>query len=277
MIDSKETLSDLRNKIDDIDTQIVNLLKERISVVDKVGEYKRKSGSSPSFIRSGREASMARNLIERLGDEYPASAILSIWRNIISSSLVAEQGLNIDILSIDGSKSQGYWLAREYFGSFCPINISTNIDDILENIKNKDGAVAIFPSPDTNKECWWKEWLNRDDMPSIFAMIPFISDNSDRYLAAAYLIAEPSELDVSLVAIRISKDLDVEYVVRHFARDNIITEVVSEYLEDNSKCLLLKYNGFISSNDRILENIANNIGNNTIIKVIGSYASQINL
>ena len=61
----KEDLSKLRNEIDKIDDQLITLLKDRLEIVKQVGQHKSKNSLSRSFIRSGREAEMVRNLSKK--------------------------------------------------------------------------------------------------------------------------------------------------------------------------------------------------------------------
>ena len=148
-----EELSELRQEIDDIDNEIVNLLIKRLNIVQKVGKLKQqhKHSSAKSFIKRGREADMMRHLISQLSEHYPKEAIFKIWRSIIASSLHVEQGLKIEILEnpADFYKS-AYWLGREYFGSFSPVNINHSFENVIDNLASKIGSVGILPFPDAN-------------------------------------------------------------------------------------------------------------------------------
>ena len=62
----KNNIGDLRKQIDIIDDKIIDLLKERLDVVKEVGKIKHSQGGKFSFIRSGREAEMLRNLTAKM-------------------------------------------------------------------------------------------------------------------------------------------------------------------------------------------------------------------
>lgn len=145
-------LDEIRNKINEIDEKILELLKERLELVEQVGKIKEKnSDNSKSFMRPEREASVINKLLKKNNSAYPKPAIINIWRNIIASSVNAEQPLSICVFCQENNQNN-YWLAREYFGNVCQIKISENPEDIIKSVN--EGAIRIGVLPTYGK--WWQ-------------------------------------------------------------------------------------------------------------------------
>ena len=85
---SENSLTDLRFQIDNIDDQIINLLGERMGIVNQVGELK-KNNNEKFFIRSNREADMIKDLLKKSKSNFPKTAIINIWRKNHCSSKYA--------------------------------------------------------------------------------------------------------------------------------------------------------------------------------------------
>ena len=82
------SLKQLRDGIDEIDAQLLDLLSKRLDIVKKVGRYKDLHPSdSKVVIRPGREAQLFRKLIASNKDDYLPQALVKIWRGIISTAL----------------------------------------------------------------------------------------------------------------------------------------------------------------------------------------------
>jgi|GEM_PF-401299 len=75
MMNNQIDLKDFRNKIDEIDDKIIELLTQRFSVVKEVGEYKKLHGLE--VLNQGREA----EILNKITDKY----ILNIYAEILKS------------------------------------------------------------------------------------------------------------------------------------------------------------------------------------------------
>ena len=149
-----ESLDDLRTEIDRIDSQIASLLLERASYVKKVGERKAARNLQKSFIRSGREATMVRKLVDHLKFLYHPAATLAIWRTIISSSLSMEQPMNIASY-VSPENDTSFWLAREYFGAFSAIRAAAALTPDDPSIAYEAGNIAAAAgNMDDAKAAW---------------------------------------------------------------------------------------------------------------------------
>lgn len=202
-MDKEKTLRTLRDEIDLIDSEIFNLLKRRLSVVKKVGQYKAGQGqggeSSRSIIRSGREAEMVRSFygdaIKAGYDKKTAVGISYLWRIIISISVNLEQETKISLVSDEGLING---LVKQYFGFFSDIvDVKTNAS-ALDCILNKDSTIAVIEASESdnykNLEILMDEKYSR---LKIFAALPFFERSENpKLFCVANLTPEQSGNDV---------------------------------------------------------------------------------
>ena len=99
-----DRLSELRTRIDDVDRRLLELLSERGQLVLEVGAFKH--ASNAPVLRPEREAQILRRLAERNPGPLPASAIASVWREVISACRELERRLRIAYLGPVGTFSE---------------------------------------------------------------------------------------------------------------------------------------------------------------------------
>ncbi len=90
------TFGNLRKEIDKIDANLISLLGQRSSVVEKVKNFK---DSTPSheftlYIKPDREHAILTKIIQE-GQGYSREFFYNTWRGIISASNFLEQNLNL--------------------------------------------------------------------------------------------------------------------------------------------------------------------------------------
>lgn len=179
----EQTLERHRAAIDAIDTQLIALLKERIGIVKQVAALKAANWPGTCHIRSGREGRMHQRIADAFRDsDFPASAALTIWRQIIGASTHVESALKIAVTSPDQAA-----MAREYFGATCEILPFHSLADALAN---KDRTIIFATQADLP--------VVRAVAPKlkIFAALPLIT-NDPAVLALAELTPEASGDDIS--------------------------------------------------------------------------------
>src|SRR5919108_4441033 len=96
MADPSADLARLRQEIDAIDEEIVALLNRRAAAVLAVGDAKRATGRS--FYAPEREREIYERLARLNRGPFPADALQSVYREIISASLALEQPLQVAFL-----------------------------------------------------------------------------------------------------------------------------------------------------------------------------------
>jgi hypothetical protein len=266
-----DTLSKLRSKIDAIDDKIIKLLKERMDIVKQVGEFKKETSASQSFIRAGREASMLRDLTRKAGDVFPPQAIATIWRMIISTSLCVEQ--EISVYTCDDKDNSCYWHAREYFGNFLQIYPKLQAGEVIAAVAKNPSAVGVLPLLDNSQNPWWVRPKIEENNIYVFARIPFIWEDSPLFtpaLAIANTSPEPTQDDASLFSI--TTTAGEKNLQEIFQRNRLESQIISRSGKNN---FLVEVNCFVPIGNKIGKEIEHLLGQGSVVRLMGSYAMPI--
>lgn len=280
-------LQNLREKIDAIDNKIIDLLNQRLSIVHEVGKHKAKNNNGLSFIRSGREASMLRNLTSKIADNFAKEAIVAIWRVIISMSLNCEKPLSIETY-VDTDKNECFWHAREYYGTFLPIAKTNNCNKIIDNVANGKVSVGILPMIDNNNNPWWARPYDEKNNIYVFAQIPFITKrNSDikPVFAIANVVPEKTDGDATLFAIKLfpnskeirnneqmsdkSKKILSKKILDFFTLISMDAKIILHQADN----LLIQIEGYLPPDSDIARKLQEELG--VFARLLGSYALPI--
>ncbi|MBX3384310.1 MAG: bifunctional chorismate mutase/prephenate dehydratase [Phycisphaeraceae bacterium] len=105
-------LAAIRQRINDLDRQLVQVLNERSSLVVKVGEYKRAVGL-PVYAPH-REAEVLERALKTNTGPLPDRTLEAIYRELMSGSFALQQPLRIGFLGPPGSYS--HLAAMRHFG-----------------------------------------------------------------------------------------------------------------------------------------------------------------
>ena len=132
----RQNLTELRNKIDEIDREIVELLNKRALYSKKVGEIKKKNNIE--IIDFSREKEVFNKILKYSDKIIPDEDLKSIYREIIASSRKIQKSYNVSILGPAGTFSHIVFL--KFFGKntdsvFCKKIKDIFIDVIKENVK----------------------------------------------------------------------------------------------------------------------------------------------
>lgn len=123
----KHTLADLRVQIDSLDSQLLQLLNQRASVAESVGEIKRQEGSP--FFRPDRVAQVIKNMQANNKGPLLDQHVSAIWREIMSACLALEAPQRIAVLGPQGTFCEQ--AAVEYFGSATELIYCANFDEVF--------------------------------------------------------------------------------------------------------------------------------------------------
>jgi len=104
MSKDEQRLTPLRAKIDEIDTQLLELLTKRAKAAQEVGHIKNES-SAPIF-RPERENQVIQNVLQKNSGPLLADGIASIWREIMSACRALESRQTVAYLGPVGTFSE---------------------------------------------------------------------------------------------------------------------------------------------------------------------------
>ncbi|KAI8926784.1 Prephenate dehydratase-domain-containing protein [Entophlyctis helioformis] len=136
-------LPQLRSRIDDIDTRLVQLLNERASVSISIGSAKKDLGiiSQPHIPKREQEVFAQ---AERLNHgPLPNSAIQAIYREIMSASIALQKDTTIAFLGPRGSYS--YQSAYEKFGDSLSYIEKSTIRAVFEAVESGSVTYGLVP------------------------------------------------------------------------------------------------------------------------------------
>ncbi len=141
MTDKEEHLRSLREKIDKIDNQFLELLNKRAGYVLEVGKIKKREKGRFHVLE--REEAIYKRLAGNNNGPFPSRAIRPIFREIISASLSLEKSLNIACLGPEATFS--HIAAIQQFGeSVCCLHTSS-VPDIFDEVERGRADYGVVP------------------------------------------------------------------------------------------------------------------------------------
>jgi chorismate mutase-like protein len=182
------SLDEARQRIDAIDSAILDLLHQRAQVVLEVGRLKRETGgeSANSAFRPAREVAMLRSLHARTNDPLAFATVDAVWREIVSGFTAAQKPLTILTSSATAA------LARNAFGAQAILDQRQSPADCLTALGDSPGAVALIPAVDTN----WDAIMASGG--AVVAVVPFAAPRISAW-CVTMASPEPSGDDVTLI------------------------------------------------------------------------------
>ncbi len=140
-------LKGLRNEIDKIDEEILNLLNRRASIVIEVARIKRKENAS--FYSPEREKEIIQRLTVLNKGPFPDSAIKPLYREILSASLSLEQPLKVAYFGPVATFT--HLAAMRYFGSSASFIPVEGIKDVFESVYSGQAEFGVVPVENSNE------------------------------------------------------------------------------------------------------------------------------
>src|SRR5690606_35594567 len=136
-------LQPLRQRIDEIDEQLLQLLNERARTAQQVGDIKKEFDVDGPVLKPEREATIIRALQARNPGPFTAEAIDAVWTQIISTCRGLESVLNVAYLGPHGSVSElaafersGHAIEPVRCGSF---------DEVFRAVEAGQADVGVVP------------------------------------------------------------------------------------------------------------------------------------
>ncbi|MES2089072.1 MAG: prephenate dehydratase [Pseudomonadota bacterium] len=137
----EEQLTDLRQRIDGVDEQLLKLLNQRATLAQAVGEVK-KIDHSPVF-RPDREAQVIDTLKSLNTGPVQSDSIAPIWREIMSACRSLEARLRVAFLGPVGTFSEQ--AALDYFGSSIEALPCPSIDEVFRATVAQSANFGVVP------------------------------------------------------------------------------------------------------------------------------------
>jgi chorismate mutase / prephenate dehydratase len=134
-------LDDLRDKIDQLDEQIIKLLNERIEVVLNIGEEKKKSGAE-IYVPAREKAVFDK--IKRLNKgPLPEESAHAIYREVMSAALSLETDMKIAYLGPEATFT--HQAARNKFGVSVDYLSAGTISEVFDMVQSRVADYGVVP------------------------------------------------------------------------------------------------------------------------------------
>lgn len=134
-------LDELRQRIDQLDTELVRLLNERTQVVLQVGEFKNEKQAE--IYVPARELEVFQRVESLNEGPLPNSAMRAVYREIMSASLSLEHDIRIAYLGPAATFT--HQAAREKFGGSVSYLSCETISDVFTAVQNRAADYGVVP------------------------------------------------------------------------------------------------------------------------------------
>ncbi len=134
-------LTPIREKIDGIDRQIVELLNQRLTLAAEIGKLKR--GSGGQIYVAEREDAVFRKAAELNRGPIKDDALRAIYREIMSAAIALEQPLLIAYLGPEATNS--HQAALKKFGASVNYQAFATFADIFTAVEKGEADYGIIP------------------------------------------------------------------------------------------------------------------------------------
>lgn len=139
------SLEELRNRIDELDSELVKLLNERARVVVEIGKLKSKTGGP--IYAPDREKEILERIARANEGPLPDKCLVAIWRELMSGSFVLERPLRIGYLGPGGSFS--HTAAMLKFGQSVEYEPLADIRSIFDEVSKGHCDLGLVPIENT--------------------------------------------------------------------------------------------------------------------------------
>ncbi|MDO5058224.1 MAG: prephenate dehydratase [Lautropia sp.] len=139
---ANEGINEVRQEIDVLDGQLLELVNRRARLAQRIGELKQGADDAPVY-RPEREALIIRNLQARNPGPLPDTAIRSIWRELMSACRGLERPLRVAFLGPVGTFSEQ--AMRRRFGDAVEGVPCGSIDDVFRVTEAGNVDFGVVP------------------------------------------------------------------------------------------------------------------------------------
>jgi chorismate mutase/prephenate dehydratase len=136
-------LSELRDKIDALDQQILQLINQRATYALDVARTKIAQGEQGTFYRPDRESLVLRRIKDLNQGPLSGDTVAHFFRELMSACLALEKPLDVAYLGPEGTFSQQ--AVFKHFGSAVKAVPSATINDIFSAVENESCQFGVVP------------------------------------------------------------------------------------------------------------------------------------
>ncbi len=252
-------LDELRREVDRLDNAVVDLLIERLALVDRIAELKGDRRDGRTALRPGREAVILRRLVARTGAHFPHAVLIRMWRELLAATTRMQAPLAVSVY-VPQDQPTLWDVARDHFGSLTPVQRVTSAAHALGGLLDGRIQVAVLPEP-SEQEVWWQALLTPAASPMrVVARLPFMERASGERgsgpeqvvaFAVALLDGEPSGDDLTLLVLEADDGMSRAGLLEPLARAGLEPRCLASVRQPGagSNLHLVEVQGFIEHGD----------------------------
>ncbi len=139
----KDPLVEIRQRIDEIDISIQQLVSERAACAAQVARVKQQQGETGHFYRPEREAQVLRAVMQRNTGPLANESIAGIFREIMAACLALEKPLNIAFLGPEGTYTHA--AACKHFGNLIEPHSVSSIEEVFRLVEAEGANFGVVP------------------------------------------------------------------------------------------------------------------------------------
>lgn len=139
----KDPLAEIRQRIDQIDKSLQDLVSERAACAAKVAEVKQQQGETGHFYRPEREAQVLRGVMERNQGPLANESIAGIFRQIMAACLAHEKPLKVAFLGPEGTYTHSAVI--KHFGDFIATQPVSSIEEVFRVVETGSADFGVVP------------------------------------------------------------------------------------------------------------------------------------
>lgn len=143
MSDTSDKLEALRQRIDQLDSDVLRLISERASCAQEVARAKLADDASAVFYRPEREAQVLRRIMELNDGPLDDEEMARLFREIMSACLALEQPVKVAYLGPEGTFTQQ--AALKHFGESAVSLPMAAIDEVFREVEAGAVNYGVVP------------------------------------------------------------------------------------------------------------------------------------
>jgi chorismate mutase/prephenate dehydratase len=142
-LSDSDQLDSLRQQIDQLDDQLLEIINQRATFAKQVADVKIASGEDVCFYRPEREVSVLRRVMQNNAGPATDEGVARIFREIMSTCLALEKPLNVAFLGPKGTFTQQ--AAFQHFGQAIQTSPLTSIDAVFREVSSGTSEYGVVP------------------------------------------------------------------------------------------------------------------------------------
>ncbi|WP_082890347.1 prephenate dehydratase [Halotalea alkalilenta] len=142
-IEQLESLDELRQRIDQIDTELLGLISARARCAQQVARVKLSDDANAVFYRPEREAQVLRRIMALNPGPLAAEEMARLFREVMSACLALERPIQVAYLGPEGTFTQQ--AALKHFGDSASTQPMPSIDDVFREVEAGAVNYGVVP------------------------------------------------------------------------------------------------------------------------------------